>query len=236
MKIEEVKSIFDHFVDKHRDAGIESFEFCRYINTAQVNLMKESFFPKTGNQDPPHGFDMTEYDVERWKPCILSFEDFDLQRNLYTNSNGVLKVDDIKKYFPDDKIYDDTGLIDTKKPDILKIINASRYYNGQYFNCRWVRHNDVRVLGNPFKREDEEHPVLVIDDDRYRILPKAARRILLSVVRLPIHVWYDESDESTNIDPELPDATMMDVIIKATEYAGINIRERDLVAYMKTQK
>lgn len=224
----ELRNIWDSIMDVTGGFDAEEDEFYRHINTAMVLLLKERTYARrkkrSSAEDPPFGFENTQYDSEAFQPLICDFT-MDCKPLLFSDKKGRISFDEIRDAFPDDKIYDSEGLIETKKPEIFHINNLRRFGEKGLCPVKWRRHNEESLLTkDPFIKATDKYPSVVYYKDYLKVYPKGKAVFEASVMRMPRHV-------SKYQDPELPDAMMYEVIIKALALAGIQYRESDLFQY-----
>lgn len=231
MKIREALDIFDLIWEKYTDEGITDQEKCRHINTAQKMVMLRNLYSRyvkrSEYQEPPFGFENTQYDSERMKPFIVHMPD-DGDPILQTDGDGVLTYDQIRSYFPQNLIYNEGGLVESRQCEIYHIGNLAVYdaTRDKYQPAKWVRHNEIeRVHHDPFREPTERWPVFVNQDTFIQIWPQSNKDVRLTAIREPKHVWWEDGDETLQIDPEWPDSGMYDVLFEACKLAGLNIKD-----------
>lgn len=241
MKIREALDIFDQIWDKYTDEGLDTMEKVRHLNTAQVLVLTDSFYNQNEKRDnknePRYGFENTQYESEDFRPLLVKIPgDFEL---LQTDSTGKIQISTIEAFFPDDVVYDELGLIEERKCPIFHINYVKRWSTSKnaFVETKWVRHNEVaRVEHNPHKKPTDLFPTITYYNDYVLIRPKAVRDIEMSVTRMPKHMRYVAGNAKASVDPELPYQVMLKVILRATQLAGVNSREKDLYQLAELQE
>ncbi len=241
MKIQAAYNIFMRVYDKYRQEGIALFEFAEYVNLAQVVTMRKCTYDnklkRHVHQEPVKGLGDNQYNIEQLQSLVVSIP-VDPRGTLTTDVYGRVEMADIEAYFPDDVIRGEMGVIETKKPEVFHVASAARYCtdDGKMRMAQWVRHNDWEAIQeNPFRTPTEFYPGFRYFDDHLKFAPEGTRDVQLTVIRMPRHVWIDESGVN-DVDPELNDKIMYDVIFEALSLAGITIREPDFYKMIENEK
>lgn len=218
----EAYDIYFNTVDVFRDEGTTEEEFSRFFNTAQYQLLDEDLSVLKGlDLREQRNIELTQQIYSQWTPCI--HEDLPLT----ASASGVAGYQSLNTNFPNTVIRDNDGVIETKKPQLRHIMSVAREDSGGVKRpCKWVRFNDKEVVeGNPFRKGTERWPWYYQGDTSIYVYPESAAQLSVSVLREPIHMWFESVGSGNNVDPELPDSTCHRVIKRAIHLTGVNIRE-----------
>lgn len=213
MTIIQLHNRFSIIVDKVGAPDLIDSEFTDLINTAQLSVVKDIVEGEIKNKKeeemPPHAFENVSHLSERIAPLISSIT------TLSTDANGRIQYTDINT------------LLSTS---FYHIANIARVESGTYYPCRFVRHNDIyKHELNNFKKSTVTSPIVSKFADYLQILPNTASiSVNMTVVRFPKDINFDSVTPANNIDPELPDNTMLEVLYRGLTLAGISIRESQL--------
>jgi len=244
MTIRETYDIFSNLWDKYRDEGVTPAEFSRHINTAQVLVLKDHWYspmdPTRTSEDhnPKRAFENTIYDVMSWKKLLVPYPDLTGLGVLPTSSSdGQIGFGLLQFAFPLDTIRDEGGIIQTRRPEVFTIVNVARWSLSAFVSCQWMRHNEYRkYLFNSLYGPTDAAPWIVVYDTYMQFYPLDAREVEITLCRMPLHVWYDPNNAADEVNPELPDAVMYDVILRALTLAGINMKDDDLYKMSQEQE
>lgn len=213
MTIIQLHDRFSILIDKEGAPDLIDKEFTDLINTAQLSIVKDIVEGELKNKKeeemPPHAFENVSHLSERIAPLISSIT------TLSTDSDGRIQYSDIN-----------APLATT----FYHIANIARLEAGVYYYCRFVRHNDrYKHELNSFKKPTVTSPIVMKFADYLQILPNTASvSVNLVTIRNPKDINFDEDTPANNIDPELPDNTMLEVLYRGLTLAGISIREPSL--------
>jgi hypothetical protein len=221
MTILEAKDIFDQLVDVFADEGVADHEFSRHFNTAQMQVMSGrtfNAFIKTGPaEEPSYALEQQPFDAQQLHPLYVTA--------LITPVSGFLDNTVIRSTFPDEVIRNREGIIETRKPLIYHMLAIETEDGLPLYEAR---HNDIaRLRRNRLSAPRAIAPMVTVVAGGYQIEPSVTVRYKL--YRQPVHVWYDEADESTWVNPELGDKIVYDIIMRAVLLAGVQIRDTALV-------
>lgn len=230
--------IFKTVYDKFRDEGLFDMEICRFINTAQLDVVRETLYndnsKRSAGGNPVTGFENTQWSADDLGPLVFTI-DGDSSDPLYSDSLGRVDYAIIQERLPINVEYISNNIADLTKPDILHISSLRRWDNGEFKKVEWVRHNEhSQRESNPFTRSMDECPTYRIVNKGIKINPSGRRLLDISVIRAPKNMWAGEVSQIH--DPELPDHMMVSIIYRALILAGINIRESQFTQLLELQE
>ena len=213
MTIIQLHDRFSVIVDKEGSPDLIDKEFTDLINIGQLAIVKDIVEGELKNKKeeemPPHAFENVSHLSERIAPLISSIT------TLSTDTDGRIQYSAIN------------GLLSTS---FYHIANIARLEAGTFHFCRFVRHNDrYKHELNAFKKPTVTNPIVMKFANFLQILPNTASvSVNMVTIRFPKDVNFDEVTPANNIDPELPDNTMLEVLFRGLQLAGISIREPQL--------
>lgn len=204
-----VKELYDKMLvimNKYGDPSQEDVDFNALYSTAQLAVLKDQTYnlrrAGRGDGEMGYAFEMTQQMMERWHPLIKPL-------GATTNSNGVLGWDVMQE---------ELG---------AKVYHLANVMKDGEIEVHYVRHNDLAPrLRNSFLRPTPSSPIYTGIASGIQVYPKETTAITATAVIYPPEVRLDLDVPSNNIDPVLPDSTLLDILFVMLKYSGVNIREQ----------
>lgn len=226
MTIKEAVDIFYRLYGEHTGStdavGLDDFEISRFINTAQyLELSGQVYNPhaKRGvGGEPLFAYEDTTHSSERWHVLVHRvLVSSDAQGKVFYSALQALMPTETIRMFDQDLAVPSVVTVETRNIPVYKICNVARL--GRM--CRFVRTNDWWAQKrNIYTVDSADYPWETRYNDHILVQPAGVVSITLDVMRYPRHVWYDRASPTNNIDPELPDMTMHDVLLRAVQLAS----------------
>lgn len=246
MTAREAYDIMSHFWDKYRDEWIPPATASRLINTAQIAVVKDHIYnsadptKKNEYQEPRRGYEQTFFDAIELSNITVEYPN-DVISAPTINAAGRFLYSALQLAFPVDVIRDEGGIIVQTFPTPIHIPDLRVWDVAamKFQTAKWIRNNDFIHINDPLYGASREHPKYRIRNGFFQVYPVSVyggQSVEISVIRTPIHMWYDPVNQADQIDPELPDTLMYDVLIRAAAYGGIFIKEPDVVKWLQNEE
>lgn len=221
MTITEMISLFDIIQDKVDSPYFTGDEKEQLINSAQDKFLNEVIFqylfpPKRGGGDLrlSSSLESNLMGSEALEPLFV----LDLQ--LSSDASGIVNRSDIKSAM---------NVVTGDTTDYLAIMSIAKDLSSYTLPVKFVRSNDFeKFQRNEFKKATDSTPQYRIERDRLKFLPSGVADYLISVVKEPIRVVYDEVTPANNVDCEFPSFTHNTILSLALSEAGVASRDAAL--------
>lgn len=224
MNIIEMISWFDIIQDKQNSPYFTSAEKTQFIQRAQVKYVNElifqHLFPSSRKSEGAarvySSIEATVAGSEVLEPLLM------VDIPVSSDALGVITRASIESALQ---------LIsgDTKGYVAISTL-AMDLGNQSFLPVRFVRHNDYfKFQNNVFKKASASQPQYRIERETIKVAPTGVFDYLISVVKEPIDVVYDEATPANNVDCELPEFTHDDILAIALDDAGVSSRDSALL-------